>query len=149
MLMPAELKGCVTWFMYFLDLLWVRYKCANFHHCRICMADFRERGAFLLPPPKPERPRKSPSWIGLIIRFFSFCTVFLLLQCEWIRWFNATLLLNNLYISPVRFLQTPYRLHELLLWQYYCFYKNSGYDTDSCKWRVTNPWPVMLCLNLK
>ena len=21
------------WFIYFLDLLWVRYKCAKFHHC--------------------------------------------------------------------------------------------------------------------
>ena len=27
MLMSAELKVCVTWFIYFLDLLWVRYNC--------------------------------------------------------------------------------------------------------------------------
>ena len=27
MLMSAELNGCVTWFIYFLDLLWVRYNC--------------------------------------------------------------------------------------------------------------------------
>ena len=32
MLMPAELKGCVTWFIYFLDLLWVRYSSAKFHN---------------------------------------------------------------------------------------------------------------------
>ena len=34
MLMSAELKGCVTWFICFLDLLWVRYNCAKFHQCR-------------------------------------------------------------------------------------------------------------------
>ena len=37
MLMSAELKGCVTRLIYFLDLLWVRYNCAKFHHCRICV----------------------------------------------------------------------------------------------------------------
>ena len=41
-LMSAELKGCVTWFIYFLDFIWVRYKCAKFHHCRTCIKDFRE-----------------------------------------------------------------------------------------------------------
>ena len=38
MLMSAELKGCVTRFIYFLDLFYVRYKCAKFHHCRQCVA---------------------------------------------------------------------------------------------------------------
>ena len=42
MLMSVELKGYVTWFIYFLHLLWVRYNCAKFHHCRICVRDFRE-----------------------------------------------------------------------------------------------------------
>ena len=28
----------------FLDLPWVRYNCAKFHHCRICVTDFREGG---------------------------------------------------------------------------------------------------------
>ena len=32
----------------FLDLLQVRYKCAKFHHCRICVTNFR-KGAFLPP----------------------------------------------------------------------------------------------------
>ena len=50
MLMSAELKGCVTWFIYFLDLLWVRYNCAKFHRCRICVTDFKERGGFLPLP---------------------------------------------------------------------------------------------------
>ena len=69
MLMSAELKRCVTWFIYFLDLLWLRYNCAKFHHCRICVTDFREGG--LLPPPPliPEQPRNSPSWIGLKLFF--------------------------------------------------------------------------------
>ena len=46
MLMSAELKENVTWFIYFLDLLWVRYNCAKFHHCRICVTDFRDGGPF-------------------------------------------------------------------------------------------------------
>ena len=63
MLMSAEIKGCVTWFIYFLDLLWVRYNCAKLYHCRICEKDFREGGPFC--PPIREQPWKSPSWIGL------------------------------------------------------------------------------------
>ena len=50
---------------YFLDLLWVRYNCAKFHHCRICVTGFREGGLFALPPSISEQPRKSPSWTGL------------------------------------------------------------------------------------
>ena len=65
-LMSAKLKRCVTWFIYFLDPFWVRYNWAKFHHCRICVTDFRERRLFA-PPASPihEQPRKSPSWIGL------------------------------------------------------------------------------------
>ena len=46
-----EHNGCVTWFMYFLDLLWVMYNCTNFHHCRICVSDLMdwEGGAFCPP----------------------------------------------------------------------------------------------------
>ena len=36
MLISAELRGFVTWFIHFLGLLWVRCNCAKFHHCRIC-----------------------------------------------------------------------------------------------------------------
>ena len=50
MLMSAELKKCVTWFIYFLDLLYVRCNCPKFHHCRIYVTDFRE-GAFLATHP--------------------------------------------------------------------------------------------------
>ena len=62
MLMSAELRVCVTWFIYFLDLLCVRYNCAKFHHCRICVTDFGDVGPH---PPIREQPRKSPSWIRL------------------------------------------------------------------------------------
>ena len=48
--MSAELKGCVTRFICFLDLLWIRYNCAKFHHCRIYVTDSREGGIFDLPP---------------------------------------------------------------------------------------------------
>ena len=50
MLMSAELGGCVRWFIYFLDLLWVSYNCEKFHHCKICVTCFREEGAFLVSP---------------------------------------------------------------------------------------------------
>ena len=69
MLISVELKGCVTWFISFLDLLWQRYICAKFHHCRICVTDI-----FLVPPPIREQPRKSPPWIGLMENF-SVCAV--------------------------------------------------------------------------
>ena len=52
-LMSAELKGCVTWFMYILDPLQLRYNCSKFHHCGKCVAHFIEGGLF------------GPSWIRL------------------------------------------------------------------------------------
>ena len=65
MLMSPELKGCVTWFIYVLDLVWARHNCTNCHHCRICLTDFREGGRFWSLPIR-EQPRKTSSWIGLI-----------------------------------------------------------------------------------
>ena len=41
----------------FLDLL---YNYAKFHHCRICVTDFRLYG-----PPSVSSPEKTPPWIGL------------------------------------------------------------------------------------
>ena len=55
MLISAELKGFITLFLYFLDLPQVRYNCAKFHHCRICVTDFREGRAIR------EQPRTSLS----------------------------------------------------------------------------------------
>ena len=49
----SRTQGCVAWFTYFLDLLWVRYNCAKFHYCRIYVTDFREGGPFCTPPPTP------------------------------------------------------------------------------------------------
>ena len=56
-------KACVTWFIYFLNLLKIRYNCAKFYHCRICVTDFREGGLFA--PSIREQSRKGPSWIRL------------------------------------------------------------------------------------
>ena len=57
--MSAEVRGCVTWFIYFLDLLYVRYNCAKFHHW-ICLTDFSE-GSFCCPPLlHPWAPPKMP-----------------------------------------------------------------------------------------
>ena len=53
MLMSAELKECVTWFIYFSYLVWIRQNCAKFYHCRICVTVFREVGLFGPPPPPP------------------------------------------------------------------------------------------------
>ena len=64
MLMPAELKWWVTWFMHFLDFLWIRYKCAKRHHCRICKAYFKEGSLFGAPNPWAAS-KKRPSSIGL------------------------------------------------------------------------------------
>ena len=48
-LMSADIKMCANLFVYVLNLLWVRYNCAKFHHCRICVRDLR-KGVFLLAP---------------------------------------------------------------------------------------------------
>ena len=50
MLISAELKGCVPWLIYF----W-----AMFHHCRICMTDFMEKGLSPLLPPSLSSPKKA------------------------------------------------------------------------------------------
>ena len=63
MLMSAERKKCVTWFIYSFGLLWVRYNCAKFHHCRMCGTDLKRESLF--DPSIREQPRKGPSWIGL------------------------------------------------------------------------------------
>ena len=64
MLMSAELNGCVTQFIYLLDLLYARYNRAKFHNCRICVTAFMEGALFCPPlPPLPihEQCRKGPS----------------------------------------------------------------------------------------
>ena len=44
----------------FLDLLYAKHNCAKFHHCRICVTDFREKG-LSSPPHIREQLRKVPS----------------------------------------------------------------------------------------
>ena len=39
-LMSAVLKVCFTSIIFSLDLLLVRYNCAKFHHCRICVTGY-------------------------------------------------------------------------------------------------------------
>ena len=58
-LMSAELKDCVTGFIYFLDLPLVRSNCAKFHHCRICVADFRDGGPKSTHAPSVSSPEKA------------------------------------------------------------------------------------------
>ena len=56
--MSVKLNGCVTWFINVLNLRYVRYTCAKFHHCRICVTDFRE-GEQPDPWAAPKRPKLS------------------------------------------------------------------------------------------
>ena len=44
----------------FFDLLRVSYNCAKFHHCRICVIDFRDGGLFAPPPLHPWASPKKP-----------------------------------------------------------------------------------------
>ena len=61
----SKLKYCVTLFIYFLDFLYVRYNCAKFHHCRICVTDFREKGLFCS---LRIREQSQKGWIRLTIK---------------------------------------------------------------------------------
>ena len=64
MLMSVKIKGSVTLFTYFLDVLYARYNCAKFHRCRICVTDFME-GVFMAPPPHLLAAPERPIWVGL------------------------------------------------------------------------------------
>ena len=60
MLISAELKECVTWFIHFMVILWVKY--------RMCVTDSERRGLFGIPPAPPPirmQPQKGPSWVWL------------------------------------------------------------------------------------
>ena len=53
--------------LYIFDFRQVRYNCVTFHHCRICVTDFREEGIFAHPHPLIcEQSKKGPSWIRLM-----------------------------------------------------------------------------------
>ena len=52
MLISAKFKGYVIWFIYFLELLWVRYN-AKFYHCMICVTNFSDGEPFWTPTPHP------------------------------------------------------------------------------------------------
>ena len=60
MLVSAKLKECVRWFIHFLGLPLIRYNCAKFHHCRICVADLREGGGGAKRTPHPYAAPKKP-----------------------------------------------------------------------------------------
>ena len=63
----AEHKGCVTWFILFLDLLYVRYNCVMFYHCRICVVDFKEMALFA-PCPSMTSPQNAyPEYLILMV----------------------------------------------------------------------------------
>ena len=49
----SRTQGGVIRFIYSLDFLYVRYNCIKFHHCRICVTDFRDGGGAFVQPPLP------------------------------------------------------------------------------------------------
>ena len=55
MLISAEIKRCVSWFICFLNFLYVRYNCVKFQNCRLCVTDFREQAFF-----RPLHPWAAP-----------------------------------------------------------------------------------------
>ena len=61
--MSAKLIGCLTCFMYILNLCQVRYSRVKFHHCRICVTDFRDGGwggwGGIFAPRSVSRPKKT------------------------------------------------------------------------------------------
>ena len=65
LLMSAELNGCIAC----LYMFWISFRfgiTVLFHHCRICVADFKEADLFAPHPlPISHQHRKDPSWIGL------------------------------------------------------------------------------------
>ena len=72
----AEIKACVTWFLYFLHLLQIRYNCAKFHHCRMCEADFREVDLFAHSIHEQSKKDHLNSCLKvLIIPFLTFSTL--------------------------------------------------------------------------
>ena len=126
MLMTAELKEYFTWFIYFFGLPYVRYNCGKFHHCWICMTDFREGGQ---KGPPIREARKSPSWIGL--RTFSVnvtkSAVSTLKMCQWNRFRRKKGILCNVkdILKIISFSGFCYKLsfpHGILLISIQCFF---------------------------
>ena len=62
MLMSVELKGLThVIYIFFGSSLDKVFKCAKFHHCRICVRQILGRGTFLPPPsPSPGAAPKKP-----------------------------------------------------------------------------------------
>ena len=86
LLMSAEFKMCVMWFIHFLDIHWRRYNCVKFHHCVICVVGFQKGRTFLAPAPTNEHPQTGSSSIGLMLKscLFSFSMVYKFIQI--LRW---------------------------------------------------------------
>ena len=126
MLMSAELKRCVTWFIYFLDFLKVKHNCTKFHHCRIWATDFREVD-FLLPLIR-EQPRKGPSWIGLIgIKFFLYQIRDLSNLCQ--VWSLFWHIFNGLVITIRRHIYNP---AQHLQWSFLHRRCSNGFQIRLC-----------------
>ena len=107
MLISAELKGCVIWFIYFLVLLWVRYNCAKFVIAGYVW-QILGSGPFLPLPLIFEQPQGDPPWIGLTEIRFKGAHLWSILLGLW----------SNRWRTPVKMLI----LWKIISWQFlwYC-----------------------------
>ena len=79
--------------IYFLDLLQGRYRCTKFHHCRICVTDFREGD-------HPKAARKDRSWIGLNYLFSIRWSVSYDKSYSYLNKYESFLSVLSIYVSP-------------------------------------------------
>ena len=86
MLISAKLKGCVTWFIHFLDIP---------SHCRICVADFRPGAA----PKKPILNRVKQSSDDEILSSPSFNIIYFVVVTSYIEHFSCNMITGSLTVA--------------------------------------------------
>ena len=135
MLMPAELKGCVTWLLYFLNLLWLRYNCQVSSLCDVggFIQILGRRGLFA--PPIREQPRESPSWIGLTLCFLRFKYQWRKANAYLIKPYACSFSINkshgiqsNAFERSIRTVHTIFLLYRCFFQFSNSFHKNMAWD---------------------
>ena len=102
--------------------------CDEFHHCGICVTNFREEGACLLPPPPiREQLRKSQSWIELTLAWKS--------TVQKVQNLSLEQIIIDISLQSKNHLdQEKYTHSRVNLWQPLFYWGNSKI-CNKCKWR--------------